>query len=130
MMTKTLATMFAATMLGVVGYTYTPVCFSPLKFRTKEVVILSALQEAALHSRIEAPFANEAAASDFLGANPDCCRILDRDDPFYATEAIDRVFGRQTRVVEVAMFSEELDRNYTLYLWVNRCARVIEYTGI
>lgn len=115
--------------VGLGGYLLAPVCWQTLSIARDDDVTRSALAFAARHPRIAAPFADARQVDRHLRARPGCCRILDRDDPFYATGSLQALFGRHTRVAEITLYSEELAADYTFYVWVDRCLNIIDFVG-
>jgi len=109
---------------------YVPVCWKNGKITSEEGAILSALLFASSHPRINGSIRTADAAAAHLSENPSCCEILDGSDPFYSDGVLDGLFASQTRIAKVDLFSSSLGQVYSLFIWVDRCGKVVEFTGI
>ncbi len=105
------------------------ICFKTFRLVGEKDFVAAAAMFASKHPRIESLVGDNKDALKYLEENPKCCRLLARRDPFQATGILNK-FLLATRVVEVRMHSAELDQDYTLFVWVNRCLEIVNFSGI
>ena len=107
-----------------------PLCWRSFELRQPEDALRAALIRASQHPKVQLGLEDLEKMKLFLKDNPDCCRILDRPDPFYANGFLDRIWGAQTEIHEIITPSLIPGRDYVTYVWIDRCGRAVESAGI
>jgi hypothetical protein len=80
---------------------FLPLCWQTLTLRKPEEALRGALIRTSEHPKVQLNFEDPEKMERFLSTNPDCCRILDRPDPFYAEGFLDKIWGAQTVIYEI-----------------------------
>ena len=109
---------------------FLPLCWHTLTLRKPEDALRAALIRTSRHPKVQLGLEDPEKMQSFLEGNPDCCRILDRLDPFYAEGFLDMIWGAQTVIYEIITPSLVLGRKYVAYVWIDRCGRAVESAGI
>lgn len=109
---------------------FLPLCWHTLTLRKPEDALRAALIRTSRHPKVQLGLEDPEKMERFLQDNPDCCRILERPDPFYAKGFLDSIWGAQTVIYEIITPSLVPDRKYVSYVWIDRCGRAVESASI